>query len=191
MSDARATWSAGFGARNCPVCGGSARSVGPVFHGEPSLVAGVPIDLSSIGPFALAACGACGFQFKDPPIPQAALLDCYRRADAGNWEVDPDPHHRQFDVLCWMLEGATAHVRGRKRDRCVYIGGNFVQIYQGEPCFSDILKMLEPMGITRFSLYDLENLMGRLGWGDAIFVQPELPCGLGPKFGLATHWSGS
>ncbi len=98
----------------CPVCQGASRVIGPVFHPEPALVAGVPIDVSGLGAFHLKQCTVCGFQFKDPPIPEERLLDCYRRADAGNWEVDPDPHHRQFDVLRKVLEHATAHVRGRK-----------------------------------------------------------------------------
>lgn len=48
----------------CPVCAGAAEVAGPVFHPEPALVAGVPIDLAGLGPFLLMRCTECGFQFK-------------------------------------------------------------------------------------------------------------------------------
>lgn len=89
-----------------------------------------------------------------------------------------------------VIAGA-AGMFARKRVRSIYMEINFVQLYQGEPCFPDIQRLLEPLGFTLFYLYGLENPKGRLGWGDALFVQPEVLSGLGPEFGLATSWSES
>jgi cyclopropane fatty-acyl-phospholipid synthase-like methyltransferase len=50
------------------------------------------------------SCSACGFQFKDPPIPEEKLLDCYARTGEGNWGLRPDPHERYFDVIREQLE---------------------------------------------------------------------------------------
>jgi SAM-dependent methyltransferase len=91
-------------ARHCPVCDSpELKSLGPILHPKPALVAGVPLDLGDTE-YRLVGCSRCGFQFKDPPIPAELLMDCYRRADSGNWDVDPDPRWRKFDVLKDILE---------------------------------------------------------------------------------------
>ncbi|MBI1190427.1 MAG: methyltransferase domain-containing protein [Tepidisphaera sp.] len=87
------------GTQGCPVCGSArVRDVGPVFHPEPALVAGVAIDLRGME-FRLLECESCRFRFKRPAIPDQMLLDCYAKADAGNWGVEPDPIGRRFDDL--------------------------------------------------------------------------------------------
>jgi SAM-dependent methyltransferase len=59
----------------------------------------------------LCGCRTCGFQFKDPPIDQDRLMACYTSASADNWELDPDPLIRQFDVLESIVE---KHAAGRR-----------------------------------------------------------------------------
>ena len=86
-----------------------------------------------------------------------------------------------------VIAGA-AGMLGRKKVRLVYTEVNFLQLYQSEPCLPEILAMLRPMGFVLFYLYGLENPNGRLGWGDALFVQPEVLTQLGPEFGLTTSW---
>src|SRR4051812_693146 len=97
--------------RCCPVCESPVIStIGPILHPRPSLVAGVELNLGN-GEFWLRACRRCGFQFKDPPIDQDRLIECYKRASFDNWEADPDPRRRQFDVLENVAE---KHAAGRR-----------------------------------------------------------------------------
>lgn len=97
--------------RPCPVCGGPGPAdLGPIVHRRPATVAGVPIDLRG-QEFRLRGCGACGFQFKDPPIPPDELLRCYRLAAADHWQESPDPRKRRFDTLARLLE---THAGGRR-----------------------------------------------------------------------------
>ena len=97
--------------RPCPVCSVSEVStVGPILHPRPALVAGVALELGGTE-YWLRECRRCGFQFKDPPIPAERLMECYARATSDNWETDPDPHQRQFDVLRGLLE---THASGRR-----------------------------------------------------------------------------
>jgi SAM-dependent methyltransferase len=95
--------------RPCPVCGSTDTVVaGPILHATPTHVAGVEVELGDQR-FALRRCRPCEFQFKDPPIDAQKLLACYAKADSANWELDPDPWQRQFDVLGELL---AAHSRG-------------------------------------------------------------------------------
>jgi SAM-dependent methyltransferase len=81
---------------SCRICGStSLRDLGPIYHQESSLIAGVPIDLSHMQ-FSLLQCHACGFAFKDPPIPEDKLMACYGQAAANHWGHDPDPEARRF-----------------------------------------------------------------------------------------------
>jgi SAM-dependent methyltransferase len=73
-------------------------TIGQILHPRPTLVAGVELDLGD-GEYWLRRCRKCGFQFKDPPIDQDRLLKCYESATSDNWEIDPDPWLRQFDML--------------------------------------------------------------------------------------------
>jgi SAM-dependent methyltransferase len=99
------------GSRPCPVCGTPGPSdLGRIVHGQPALVAGIPIDLGG-REFRLRGCGACGFQYKDPPIPPEDLLRCYRQASVDHWQESPDPRKRRFDTLAELLE---KHARGRR-----------------------------------------------------------------------------
>ncbi len=84
--------------------------LGRIVHRRPVLVAGVPIDLGG-REFRLRGCAACGFQFKDPPIPPEDLLSCYRQASVDHWQESPDPRKRRFDTLAGLLE---THARGRR-----------------------------------------------------------------------------
>lgn len=95
----------------CPLCDAKAtRSAGRIYHPQPSFVAGVPLTLPATM-YELMACAACGFRFKHPEIPEDLLLECYRRADKGNWEQYVDPVQRRFDQLKGMLE---RHSPGRR-----------------------------------------------------------------------------
>jgi SAM-dependent methyltransferase len=97
--------------RVCPVCEtSSVGTVGPILHPQPALVAGVTVDLGGTE-YWLRQCPRCGFQFKDPPIDAEKLLACYAAADSANWELDPDPWQRQFDILGELL---AAHAPGRR-----------------------------------------------------------------------------
>jgi SAM-dependent methyltransferase len=74
----------------------------------PAHVAGVEIELGDTE-YRLRGCRRCGFQFKDPPIDHDRLMACYAAASSDNWETDPDPQLRQFD----LLEGIVReHARG-------------------------------------------------------------------------------
>jgi SAM-dependent methyltransferase len=97
--------------RSCPVCTSTdSVVVGPILHPQPTLAAGIPLDLGDTR-FTLRRCRHCGFQFKDPTIDAARLEACYTAADAANWEYAPDPYQRRFDVL---LEVVERHAPGRR-----------------------------------------------------------------------------
>ena len=97
--------------RPCLLCGSTDTVVaGPILHHRPTHVAGVELDLGDTR-FVLRRCLGCEFQFKDPPIETEKLMACYAAADSANWELDPDPWQRQFDILGELL---AAHVRGRR-----------------------------------------------------------------------------
>jgi SAM-dependent methyltransferase len=97
--------------RACPLCASANQIVvGPILHPQPTLVAGVVVDLGGQD-FSLRRCLDCGFQFKDPVIDPNKLLACYAAADSDNWDESPDPWQRKFDVLLEVLE---RHTRGRR-----------------------------------------------------------------------------
>lgn len=88
---------------SCPLCG--QRDVvpaGQVVHAPTPRVAGVPIELDGIK-FQLRRCRSCQFQFKDPPVPQDRLADCYARSAADHWGENLDPRRRRFDLLAELL----------------------------------------------------------------------------------------
>src|SRR5690349_16704586 len=90
--------------RACPLCGGDGvGNVGRILHPEPARVAGVEIDLGG-AEFHLRECGGCGFMFKDPPIPEDRLIDCYRRSSGTHWGTEVDPHRRRFDLIAGLVE---------------------------------------------------------------------------------------
>lgn len=66
-------------------------------------MAGVEIDLGG-AEFHLRECGGCGFMFKDPPIPEDRLIDCYRRSSGTHWGTEVDPHRRRFDLIAGLAE---------------------------------------------------------------------------------------
>ncbi len=86
----------------CPVCGSATADAGPTVHGPAPRVAGVPVTL---GPHAarLRRCPGCDLRFKHPFVPDAVLLECYRRSPADNWEHDPDPRKRRFDEIAAIV----------------------------------------------------------------------------------------
>ncbi|MCE9591743.1 MAG: class I SAM-dependent methyltransferase [Planctomycetes bacterium] len=84
--------------------------MGRIVHGEPTLVAGVPIDLHGVE-FSLRRCKTCGFAFKHPPIPVEKLMECYAKSGAGNWGFDPDPYMRRLDQITQMI---SRHARGKR-----------------------------------------------------------------------------
>ncbi len=97
--------------RPCPICASANLGVvGPILHPQPTMVAGVAIDLGD-ETFSLRRCLDCGFQFKDPAIDPDKLLACYAAADSDNWGESPDPWQRKFDVLLEVLE---RHAPGRR-----------------------------------------------------------------------------
>ena len=67
------------------------------------LVAGVELDLGDTK-YGLAGCRRCEFAFKNPPIPAERLMACYAQANSANWDTDPDPFTRQFDILRNVIE---------------------------------------------------------------------------------------
>src|SRR4051812_13047714 len=96
---------------SCPVCELSElETVGPILHPQPAFVAGVELDLGDTE-YWLRECRRCGFQFKDPPIPAERLMACYTQAESDNWDTDPDPWQRKFDVLHDVLK---KHSTGRR-----------------------------------------------------------------------------
>lgn len=84
--------------------------VGPILHPQPTLVAGVPLDLED-ATFELRRCNDCQFQFKNPAVDAQKLISCYAAADADNWGESPDPRMRKFDVLRDTLE---RHATGQR-----------------------------------------------------------------------------
>jgi SAM-dependent methyltransferase len=116
-------------ARHCPVCDSlELKTLGPILHPKPALVAGVQLDLGN-AEFRLVGCTRCGFQFKDPPIPAKSLMECYRRADSSNWEIDPDPWQRKFDLFKQVLE---QHSPGRRILDVGCFNGAFLQYLGNE-----------------------------------------------------------
>ena len=97
--------------RPCPVCDSSdIGTLGPIMHPQPTLVAGVELDLGNTV-YWLRECRQCGFQFKDPPIDAEKLMSCYMQANSDNWDLDPDPRQRKFDVIKSVL---IRHAAGRR-----------------------------------------------------------------------------
>jgi SAM-dependent methyltransferase len=90
--------------RPCLVCS-SSRIVarGPILHPHPALVAGIPIDLGHDA-YVLARCLGCGFEFKDPRIPESELLRCYAMASSDHWQESPNPLARSWDLLKHTVE---------------------------------------------------------------------------------------
>lgn len=83
----------------CPVCNElSAYKIGAIQHTPPLRVAQVSLNIG-FSDFEYNKCGACGFYFKTPEIPVAALLDCYERAEGDRWGEQIDPIERNFDVI--------------------------------------------------------------------------------------------
>ena len=114
----------------CRVCGaaGAAR-VGPPAYRRPTRVAGVPIDVSDLD-LTLYRCGACGYQFVHPPIPEQRLLDCYRRAGGGHWGTGDDvadvrSYARKRDLL-------GRHAPGRRVVDFGCFDGGFLAYLGGE-----------------------------------------------------------
>jgi SAM-dependent methyltransferase len=77
-------------------------------HGPAPKVAGVPIELGTLAG-RLHQCPDCGLQFKQPFIPGERLMACYRASPGDNWEHDPDPRRRRFDLIAGRLRH---HLRG-------------------------------------------------------------------------------
>jgi SAM-dependent methyltransferase len=97
--------------RPCPVCGATDTVVvGPILHPQPTLVAGVELDLGD-SDYKLIRCPHCCFMYKDPPIDAAKLMACYAAANRDNWALEPDPCGRKFDVLRGLLE---SYCQGRR-----------------------------------------------------------------------------
>jgi len=92
----------------CPICAGACARLGAVVHREPTLVAGVPIDLSSLDQ-VMVRCASCGLMFKHPFAPERDLLACYAAASGDHWERDPDPLARRFDDIERVVH---AHAKG-------------------------------------------------------------------------------
>jgi SAM-dependent methyltransferase len=90
--------------RPCPLCFWQGTApIGRVLHPPAPTVAGMAISLEPTE-FFLCRCLRCNFHFKEPPIPNDSLLDCYVAADAGHWGEEPDPGVRRFDVIGQLLE---------------------------------------------------------------------------------------
>jgi SAM-dependent methyltransferase len=159
-------------ARHCPVCDlPELKSLGPILHPKPALVAGVPLDLGD-AECRLVGCSRCGFQFKDPPIPTELLMDCYRRADSGNWDVDPDPRWRKFDVLKSVLERFSP---GRRVLDVGCFNGALLQFlgdgwhkFGVEPS-EDAVKLAESRGV-HIVASSLEQIDGDLAPFDAVMA---------------------
>jgi SAM-dependent methyltransferase len=88
----------------CRICSNAAlEDLGPIHHPDPAHVAGVMLDVGD-AQYRLLRCTRCAFQFKHPPIPQAALLKCYEQASASHWQEAPNPRKRRFDILKRIIE---------------------------------------------------------------------------------------
>jgi SAM-dependent methyltransferase len=103
-----ATGTASEAARACPLCGGGrTRDAGRVLHPNPANVAGVEIDLGGVE-FHLRACPDCGFTFKDPPVPEDRLIDCYRRSSGTHWGTNANARSRRFDLITDLVGRTTS-----------------------------------------------------------------------------------
>jgi SAM-dependent methyltransferase len=122
--------------------------------------------------YRLIGCERCGFQFKDPPIPAELLMDCYRRADSGNWDVDPDPHWRKFDVLKKVLERFSPGRRvldvGCFNGALLQFLGDDWQKFGVEPS-EDAVKLAESRNV-RIVAPSLEQIAGDITPFDAVMA---------------------
>ena len=100
---------------------------GKIVHPRPSCVAGVEIDLSDTR-YRLVSCLECDFTFKDPPIDEYRLMECYKRSSSDHWEESPDPHVRQFDRFATLIKSAA---KGRRVLDIGCFNGAFLE-YLGE-----------------------------------------------------------
>jgi SAM-dependent methyltransferase len=158
--------------RHCPVCDSlELKTLGPILHPRPALVAGVELDLGDVE-YRLVGCQRCGFQFKDPAIPAATLMECYRQADSANWDDDPDPWQRKFDVLKEALERFSPGRRvldvGCFNGALLrYLGGGW-QKFGVEPS-ADAAKLAESRDV-QIVAPTLEQLNGRVAPFDAVMA---------------------
>jgi SAM-dependent methyltransferase len=64
----------------CPVCGSpQTEDWGPAVHRQPTIVAGIPVDLSDL-PMRHRRCPVCEYRFVYPRIPTERLLACYAKS---------------------------------------------------------------------------------------------------------------
>jgi SAM-dependent methyltransferase len=100
----------------CRVCGSTdVSNLGPPARHLPTTVAGVPIDISDL-PETYARCRACGYDFIHPPVPEARLLDCYRRSSGGYWHTDAKVGAaRFFDRKRQLLARFTPAIAGSQQ----------------------------------------------------------------------------
>ena len=97
--------------RACPLCSAPGPvDAGPVLHGAVPRVGGVPINLADLT-FRFQRCRGCGFLFKDPPVPEDRLADCYRRSAAEYWGSKVDPYRRRYDLIARL---AREHAPGKR-----------------------------------------------------------------------------
>lgn len=88
----------------CLICrSAQLSSRGVIHHPQPTRVAGNLIDLEG-KEFHLIRCMECGFQFKNPMIPEEKLLACYSGATGDHWGLDVDPAERNFDRMRDIIE---------------------------------------------------------------------------------------
>jgi SAM-dependent methyltransferase len=89
----------------CPVCGsGDVTVAGRPYYRQPTTVAGVPIDVSDLD-LKWRRCGACGYHFIHPGIPDDRLLNCYRSASTGHWGTGESyPELRFYDQKKQLLD---------------------------------------------------------------------------------------
>jgi SAM-dependent methyltransferase len=80
----------------CPVCESTqCILLGPPARRLPTLVAGVPIDISDLQQ-KFVRCLTCDYAFIEPCIPEARLLDCYHRSSGHHWSTDDSVASSRF-----------------------------------------------------------------------------------------------
>lgn len=119
---------------------------------------------------------------------QTKNVDCVEVATTSINEFCSPENLQDIDILKMDIQGGeimalqgASDLLSKQAIRLIYTEVLFAKLYDQQANFYQIANFLESYGYRLYGLYDLHyGSNGTLGWGDAIFVSPEVEASL-PK----------